>query len=516
MLLQINVYDLQCAYFIDKIADFTDEMILLFLSGVPVFWSKGFYGGANESLLRILNKITLMKKLLFILLTLLYTSSNLYAQLNYVYNKKLNEVFDSICNKYMIKGVSSAIIVPGEGTWERTFGESHKGAPITSDMYLGIGSNTKTYIAALMLKLQEQNKLSLDDTIGTWVQHPNIPGTITVRQLLNHTSGLYSFTFNPDMNKYILPDFTRIWPPDSVLNLVKPPVAAPGGAWDYCNTNFLVAGLIIRAVTGQAAHVVLRNEILTPQGLNETFFYPYEMPTGTIPHAWSDVLSPGSYMEDMDVVHSYSHNAMFSLAGTAGALMTTARDNALFWDKLMSGKILNTASMAEFETLVPISLGQGYGLGVFSFSNYNGRDVVSHGGTNFGFINDNIHDKTSGVSITVLTNQDSVSNGILLNILIRALHQVTIQYTDVQAPLLNKSTVQVYPNPARDVLNINVADGKKAEVKLYDIAGRVVFEQRLDNKVNMIDIRNISGGTYFIYITSGGAFLHRQTIQVVK
>ena len=362
-----------------------------------------------------------MKKSLLILLMFLYAGSHLHAQLNYVYNKRLNEVFDSICTKYNIKGASSAIIVPGEGKWERAFGESHAGASITTDMYLGIGSNTKTYVAALMLKLQEQNKLSLDDTIGTWIQHPNIPGSITIRQVLNHTSGLYSFTFNPDMNNYIMPDFTRIWPPDSVLNLVKPPVAAPGGAWDYCNTNFLVAGLIIRAVAGQPAYFVLRNEILVPQGLTETFFYPFETPVGAIPHAWSNVLSPGNYMEDMEVVHSYSHNAMFSLAGTAGALMTTARDNALFWDKLMSGKILNATSMAEFETLVPISLGQGYGLGVFSFSNFNGRKVVSHGGTNFGFINDNIHDKTSGVSITVLTNQDSVSNGILLNVLIRAL-----------------------------------------------------------------------------------------------
>lgn len=437
------------------------------------------------------------------------------AQLNYTYNKRLNEVFDSVCIKFNIKGVSSAIIVPGEGTWERTFGESHAAVPITSDMYLGIGSNTKTYFAALMLKLQEQNKLSLNDTIGTWIQHPNIPGSITIRQILNHTSGLYNFTFNSDMNTYILPDFTRIWPPDSILNLVKAPVASAGGAWDYSNTNFLVAGLIIRAVAGLPAHIVLRNEILTPNGLNETYFYPQEIPTGTVPHCWSNVLSPGNYMEDMIVAHNYSNNAMFSIAGTAGALMTTARDNALFWDKLMSGKILNSTSMTEFESLVPISVGQGYGLGVFSLSNFNGRKVVSHGGTNFGFINENIHDKTSGVTITVLTNQDSISNGILLNYLIKAMHKVTMQYTDVQMVSASHSNIKIYPNPAHDKLYIDTKNTKNAVVQLYDITGKMVMVQHLNTGNNMLELTDISAGTYFVNIIASNMIAHKQTIQII-
>src|SRR5690606_24465461 len=131
------------------------------------------------------------------------------------------------------------------------------------------------------------------------------------------------------------------------------------------------------------------------------------------PHSWSANLN-GSVHEDLVAVNNYSHNAMFSLASSAGAIMATAKDNALFWDKLMSGQILNSSSMAEFETLVPISMGQGYGLGVFKLNSFNGRTIVSHGGTNIGFINDNLHEKASGVSITMLTNQDSISNSILL------------------------------------------------------------------------------------------------------
>lgn len=455
-----------------------------------------------------------MKKISILLLALSCWQLHVAAQLNYTYTQRLNTVFDSVCTRYHIKGATAAITVPGEGLWERAHGESYAGVPITTDMYMGIGSNTKTYFAVLMLKLQEQGKLDLDDTIGQWIQHPNIPGKITIRQLLNHTSGLYSFTNNSDINNYIMSDFTRIWPADSILNMVKAPVAAPGGAWDYCNTNYTLVGLIIRAVTGKQPYEVLRSEILTPQHLDETYFFPYEQPKSTIPHAWSAVLSPGNYMEDMIVAHNYSHNAMFSLAYTAGALMTTARDNAKFWDQLMSGQILSNASMAEMLTLVPIGSGRGYGLGIFNFPNYNGRHVVSHGGTNFGFINDNIHDLTSGVSIAVLTNQDSVSNNVLLSYVIWALHTVTKKYTDVASVHNGDAGVKVYPNPAKSHINIDVS--QDAVMSLFDITGKKVKYVPVQQGTSTIDISELSGGTYYIDIMKDNLPLYRQTIVVTQ
>lgn len=456
-----------------------------------------------------------MKKLLILTVLSICSWQVADAQLNGAYTQRLNDVFDSVCNRFNIKGATASIVVPGQGIWERAHGISHPGTPITKDMYMGIGSNTKTYFSVLMLKLQEQGKLDLDDTIGQWIQHVNVPGNITIRQLLNHTSGLYSFTSNPDMNNYILADFTRVWPPDSVLNLVKAPVAAPGGAWDYCNTNYLLAGLIIRSVTGKTMQQALRDEILTPLGLNETYLFPQETPPGVIPHSWSANLN-GSVHEDLVAVHNYSHNAMFSLASSAGAIMATAKDNALFWDKLMSGQILNTASMTEFETLVFISVGQGYGLGVFKLYGYNGRVVVSHGGTNIGFINDNIHDKNSGVSIVMLTNQDSINNGILLNYCIKALHRVTIQYTDVPELENSNDKLLVYPNPSSDVLKIAVANNSAEQLMVYDMAGRMVLKTMLQRGENQVSLAGISSGTYMLTAIKEERIVHRQTIQVAK
>lgn len=461
-------------------------------------------------------KYMTMKKL-FILIVLVASYSQVAnAQLNGAYTQRLNDVFDSVCNRFNLKGATAAIVVPGQGIWERAHGISHPGVPITKDMYMGIGSNTKTYFSVLILKLQEQGKLDLDDTIGQWIQHANVPGSITIRQLLNHTSGLYSFTSNPDINNYILADFTKVWPPDSVLNLVKAPVAAPGGAWDYCNTNYLLAGLIIRSVTGKTIQQALRDEILTPHGLSETYFYPQETPPGIIPHSWSANLSGNGTHQDLVATHSYSHNAMFSLASSAGAIMATAKDNALFWDKLMSGKILNASSMAEFETTVAIAMGQGYGLGVFKMNSFNGRTIVSHGGTNIGFINENIHEKASGVSITMLTNQDSISNNILLGGCIAALHKVTIQYTDVAEFETSKDKLLVYPNPSRNILKITVANRSAEQLIVYDMTGRMVLKTMLQNGENQVSITGIGSGTYILTATKEARTVHKQTIQVVK
>ncbi len=457
-----------------------------------------------------------MKKLLFIFVFTAGLLQPVYAQLNSAFSQRLDNVFDSVCNRFKIKGATAAIVVPGQGIWERAHGISHPGSPITTDMYMGIGSNTKTYFAVLMLKLQEQGKLDLDDTIGQWVQHPNIPGTITIRQLLNHTSGLYSYTDNPGFDNYIFPDFTRIWPPDSVLNLVEVPNAAPGGAWEYSNTNYLVAGLIVRSVTGKTIQQALRDEILTPHGLTETYFFPHETPPGTVPHSWSGNLSVNGSLEDLVATYSYSHNAMFSLASAAGAIMATAKDNALFWDKLMAGQILNSSSMTEFETLVPISMGQGYGLGVFKLNSFNGRTIVTHGGTNFGFINENLHEKVSGVSIAMLTNQDSISNSVLLGGCIAALHKVTIQYTDTRDIIYRHDDIYVWPNPARDELFIDIINSDFAQqAVIYDMLGRQMLANGLQAGQNRLSLSNISSGTYILNVLNGDNTVHRQKIQII-
>lgn len=439
-----------------------------------------------------------MKKylLLSVLATFLFTQS-LYAQVPPGLSARLQTVLDSVCNRLHIKGTSAAVLIPGVGTWKGVNGVSHAGQPITTDMMFGIGSNTKTYVAALMLQMEERGQLSIDDTIGRWIQNqPNISGAITIRQLLNHTSGLFDYTQAPHWVDSVFADVTRIWQPEEVYQFIGAPYFTPGLKHDYCNTNYLLAGLIIKQVMNQSAGTALRSSIFTPQSLNNTIFFPEQSTSLPIPHAWSYKFI-GS-LEDLTST-GYSHNAMFSMASTAGCIMTTAEENVQFWHKLFSGQIINSTSMDKMRTFVGIpgtSIAT-YGLGLYRYRNFNGRVIYSHGGTNIGFINENAVDSASGVVITALTNQDSIRNNTLLNNVVRALHKViTIDAPPTAIPQTNAVTgIRLYPNPATTVLHIhNEQDGMVCI--LTDIAGKTAITTPLKKGMNDVPVTQLNNGFY--------------------
>lgn len=144
------------------------------------------------------------------------------SPLSAAYTERLNIVLDSVCNVLQIKGASAAILVPNVGIWKRAYGESHAGVPIRTDMTLTIGSNTKTYIATLILKLQEQDLLSINDTIGKWIKNkPYVNGQVTIKQLLNHTSGFGDFSFNPAFAEAIRADFNKVWNPEEMYSFLN-------------------------------------------------------------------------------------------------------------------------------------------------------------------------------------------------------------------------------------------------------------------------------------------------------
>jgi D-alanyl-D-alanine carboxypeptidase len=439
-----------------------------------------------------------MKKLLLLPLLLFAFTKSANAQIPSALQTRLDFVLDSVCTVYNIKGASAAVLIPQYGTnsWTGTYGESYSGVPIATDMHFGIGSNTKTFTAALMLKLQEDGLLSLDDTIGTWFPGvANVNGQITIRQMLNHTSGLYSFTNHPNFSPSINADVTAIWPPEDVLQFINAPLFAPGTDWSYSNTNYLLAGLIIKAVTGTEFHDALLDSILTPQGLNNTGLYPYHTPSGTIPHAWSKYFGQPYLVDGIDV--GWEHTANFSMAGAAGAIMSTAEDNVKFWHQLMSGSIINNSSLDEMKQTISIGGGLGYGLGIFSRAFFNGHAVYSHGGTNVCWINENVYDDENGTCISVLTNQDSVTNTILLTKVVAALHKEVLFALDVPE-MSNNAQIKVYPNPAHN--DINILTEEPLTMQLTDISGKKVLRAKLKKGGNNIPLTGTSPGLYFIQL----------------
>lgn len=458
-----------------------------------------------------------MKKLVSAIGLLFLTIYSSQAQIASAYAGRLQTVLDSVGKRFHIKGLSAAVYRPGEGMWMGAYGESYSGVPITTDMYFPIGSNTKTYTSCIMLKLQEAGMLSLDDTIGTWLQNiPNVSGQITIRQMLNHTSGLFSYTDDPGFFTALNSDYTKVWQPEDMLQFIGTPDFAPGTSWEYSNTNYLLAGLIIKKIFNEPYDVTVRRMILDPQGFTNTIVYPAEK-RGTIPHGWSVITNNGP-LEDMMVSANYDNTAFLSMATSAGAIVATAEDVAKFWVALMNGKIINNNSLAEMKQFVKLDAHNGYGLGLFRTTPVNGHIVYGHGGTCFGYLNENMVDSTNGITIAVLTNQDSVDNDQIFNWVVTALHKNTLQ----MAPLSIAGNeiydeIKIYPNPASNYIDVNMGNNPNSKFELIDITGRNVINTNVGANNNHVSLSDVMPGFYLIRVSNTEkGILRTQKLQVLR
>jgi len=457
------------------------------------------------------------KQLLIVTIFIFWCGSvpSLRAQLPPSYAMRLQHVLDSVCSKYHIKGASAAIYVPGRGTWKGTYGISFAGNPITSDMAFPLNSNTKTYTAALMLRLQEQGVLQLSDTIGKWIQNkPNINGQVTIRQLLNHTSGIYNYTDNAALADSLEADLSRVWQPLEMLPFVGPPVFAPGAGWEYSNTNYLLAGMIIAQVSAMPVEQAMRSKMLVPAGLANTWFYPQERPSAIIPHFWFDT---GAGLIDGTAI-GYTPESFYSSTSSAGALFGTAEDNVQFWHKMIAGQVLSASSLTEWRRMVYLNSTTGYGLGIFRYNNINGHVVYRHGGTAPGAINENLADSVSGVCISLLTNQDSADNNTLFNGVVKALHRVTIDMPTAVAEISKSVPYNIYPNPAQDILHI---DHKEVTLQtcnyaISDVTGKVFLNGLLTGRQMSIPLAGLQNGLYYLHLSDHQGKTKVQPFSVLK
>jgi D-alanyl-D-alanine carboxypeptidase len=247
------------------------------------------------------------------------------------------------------------------------------GAPVPHDGYFRMGSNTKTFAAVVVLQLVAERRLSLDDTVDRWLPgvvagNGNDGRRITVRQLLQHTSGIYNYTNDlPGLDSpeaYLEHRLEHLDPEELVTIAMKhEPVFAPGTSWDYSNTNYILVGMIIEKITGKGWAAVVRERITRPLGLSHTYS-PGDVPTLPRPHAKGyQQFEPGGPLVDTTLLN-------VSWGWVAGDLVTTPSDLVRFWRALQSGRLLAPAQMREMhrtvlaETFQDVFPGARYGLGI--------------------------------------------------------------------------------------------------------------------------------------------------------
>lgn len=424
----------------------------------------------------------------------------------------LDHIFDSLLAQTDFKGYSAAMQLPDGTVWKRAAGlATATGQALNTEHLIGMGSMTKTFIATTLLLLQEEAVLDLDDSIGTWIApHPNIPGSITVRQLLNHTSGINNYTDNDAWSDSLVSNLDKVWQPEEMLDYVLAPSFNPGTNWEYSNTNYILAGLIIEAVTQKPLHTVLRERLLTPLGLNHTFFYPQETPIGNIAHLWIDLT--GDLVPDDYQSFGITLNAIFSSAWAAGALLSTPEDISFFQKKLLNGEIISQASLSQMKSQVPFPAASGYGLALFPVPLCGGAGWGHDGYIFYQSVGFYFPELQMGL---VVQSNDSRREANLKVNMVKLYNALAIAYCNYQTTAAAEPEqdlgFMVAPNPVRDALKIQFAnEGGLVAWRLCDAFGRQVKSGvvRENGSVGMADL---SAGVYWLQLEGIG---QRKVIKV--
>ncbi|GHC39858.1 serine hydrolase domain-containing protein [Streptomyces cinnamoneus] len=257
-------------------------------------------------------------------------------------------------------------------------GDLATGAKVPKDGQVRIGSNTKTFTAVVVLQLVGEGKVGLDATVDTYlpglVRGEGIDGRhITVRQLLQHTSGL------PNYTKY-LGDDVRYYDPRELVDMALQHKAGfdPGTKWEYSNTNYVLAGLIVQKVTGRSLAEEMEQRIIKRIGLRHTYFPARGDATIREPH-------PQGYYQDSAGAPLRDVTEMDPSWGwAAGQMISTNSDLDRFFTALLAGRLLPAAQLAQMRTTVPAEyFGSGvrYGLGLVSRPLSCGGVYWGHGGS---------------------------------------------------------------------------------------------------------------------------------------
>jgi D-alanyl-D-alanine carboxypeptidase len=299
----------------------------------------------------------------------------------------------------------------GEETWRGASGLAtlDPARPMRPGLRYKIGSITKTFTATVVLQLVGEHKLRLGDSVERW-----LPGLvpnghhITIRQLLQHTSGLFTYDEDPRIAEpYLQGDLDFVWRPRQLVAIATehPPLFAPGTGWSYSNTGYVLLGLIIRAATHSSVQQQLQTRILRPLGLRHTSF-PVTNPHIVGPHAHGYQLGAGPGGTPLDFT-----GLSPSWAWATGNMVSTVEDVARFYRALLGGRLLPPGLLRAMQTTVDTGSGLQYGLGLASIElPCGGGTVWGHEGGLPGYENWALATRDGENQVVMMVNAGDGSN----------------------------------------------------------------------------------------------------------
>jgi D-alanyl-D-alanine carboxypeptidase len=329
----------------------------------------------------------------------------------------------------VIPGAVVLIKSPSQGDWSATFGTGTLGlnAPMSAEDHFRVGSNTKTMTSTVILQLVQEGKLKLDDPIAKY--HAGVPNgdKITIAELSEMRSGLYSYTFDRAFNETLDRDPGKVWRPEELLAIAfaHPVNSPPGEKFDYSNTNIILLGLVVEQLTGMPASQAFQERIFTPLGLEQT-----SLPARTDAHIPDPHPRGYSFGTNVSTIDTYAlppaqqtaavagtlkpndeTDANPSWAWTAGGAISTVPDLAVYVKALVGGGLLDAKTQKlRLDSIQPTDPAQpeaaGYGLGIAKLG-----PMIGHDGQIPGFMTFMGYDPKTGLIIAIGTNLATVPSG---------------------------------------------------------------------------------------------------------
>ena len=323
-----------------------------------------------------------------------------------------NTLFGRLPNSH---GLSAAISFPDGNIWTGVRGYSHGDYMIDSTTLFTAGSLSKHLVGPMVVSLSEHGYFNLDDSIYHWVPKiNNIDSTITLRQLLTHTSGL---PWNIPWPETLGSNPDSIYQPYDILQRIGTPAFEPGTSVSYSNLAYNLLCLVVDSACHQPIEKVLRDQVLNPFNLDHTFFWPFEDYQGQVAHQWDG---------NTDETRYFNPTTM-SWGKGAGNLLSTPYD-AVKWSRvLMTGGYLNEENTMDIKTpqTDPFMMGPGY-FPRFSYGTMISEDVevrhsdpislVGHSGQAFFSISQTAYIPETDISIAVFCNDASAVGNMIFHL----------------------------------------------------------------------------------------------------
>lgn len=275
---------------------------------------------------------------------------------------------------------------------------NNAGDPVAADTPFRVGDLSKSFVATMVMQLVEEGRVDLDEPLSAYLPDTTVGGAVPVRLLVNHNSGLPTYTDLPAWNTDLLADRDRVFTPTDILSYVEDlPTGEPGQNFAFSDTNYILLGQLVEQLDNTELNTSLRDRISEPLGLEVTHFETADTPD-------PEGLAAGWLPNVLDGDLNDSYVSIASSAWASFGLISTSGELAAFLAGLFGGDLISDGAVDEMTAIGP----GGFGLGLNPYDPPSGGRMYGHIGVTLGYTAAMVIDPSTGDTLVVLSN-----NGVL-------------------------------------------------------------------------------------------------------